>query len=148
MVKLALHEEESNNMTQADPTTLPGNGNEVRQNPDQEPEPLVDDPVDQSADGNEAVEGLDSDLDSWGDYPLDELLIRNEVRTIYEVIRRIDKGSYIMDPDFQRDFIWPTDKQSRLIESVIMRIPLPVFYLAEDEQGRMIVVDGLQRLST
>ena len=148
VVKLALHEEESNNMTQADPTTLPGNGNEVRQNPDQEPEPLVDDPVDQSADGNEAVEGLDSDLDSWGDYPLDELLIRNEVRTIYEVIRRIDKGSYIMDPDFQRDFIWPTDKQSRLIESVIMRIPLPVFYLAEDEQGRMIVVDGLQRLST
>ncbi|KKZ15483.1 MAG: hypothetical protein TH68_00080 [Candidatus Synechococcus spongiarum 142] len=109
---------------------------------------MVDDPVDQSAGGNEEVEGLDSDPDSWGDYPLDELLIRNEVRTIYEVIRRIGKGSYIMDPDFQRDFIWPKDKQSRLIESVVMRIPLPVFYLAEDEQGQMIVVDGLQRLST
>ena len=39
-------------------------------------------------------------------------------------------------------------KQSKLIESVVMRIPLPVFYLAEDEEGRMIVVDGLQRLST
>ena len=53
-----------------------------------------------------------------------------------------------MDPDFQRDFIWPEDKQSKLIESVIMRIPLPVFYVAEDDQGRMVVVDGLQRLST
>ena len=53
-----------------------------------------------------------------------------------------------MDPDFQRDFIWPAVKQSRLIESVIMRIPLPVFYMAEDDEGRMVVVDGLQRLST
>ena len=34
-----------------------------------------------------------------------------------------------MDPDFQRDFIWPEDTQSKLVESVIMRIPLPVFYL-------------------
>ncbi|MGQ0591162.1 MAG: DUF262 domain-containing protein [Gammaproteobacteria bacterium] len=53
-----------------------------------------------------------------------------------------------MDPDFQRDFIWAEDKQSKLIESVLMRIPLPVFYLAEDDDGRMVVVDGLQRLST
>ncbi len=53
-----------------------------------------------------------------------------------------------MDPEFQREFIWPEDKQSKLIESVLMRIPLPVFYLAEDEEGRMIVVDGLQRLSS
>ena len=93
-------------------------------------------------------EGLDTEGASWGDYPLDELLIRHETRTIYEVTRRIESGRYIMDPDFQRDFIWPEDKQSKLIESVIMRIPLPVFYLAEDEEGRMIVVDGLQRLST
>ena len=93
-------------------------------------------------------EGLDTEGVSWGDYPLDELLIRHETRTIFEVTRRIESGRYIMDPDFQRDFIWPEDKQSKLIESVIMRIPLPVFYLAEDEEGRMIVVDGLQRLST
>ena len=97
---------------------------------------------------NPDIEGLDTEGESWGDYPLDDLLIRHETRTIYDVIRRIDKERYIMDPDFQRDFIWPDDKQSKLIESVIMRIPLPVFYLAEDENGRMIVVDGLQRLST
>ncbi len=94
------------------------------------------------------VEGLDTQGGSWGDYPIDALLIRHETRTVFDVIRRIDKGSYVMDPDFQRDFIWPEDKQSKLIESVLMRIPLPVFYLAEDGEGRMIVVDGLQRLAT
>ena len=96
----------------------------------------------------EEPEGLDHDGGSWGDYPIDDLLIRHETRTIHEVIRRIGQNNYVMDPDFQRDFIWPEDKQSKLIESVIMRIPLPVFYLAEDDTGRMVVVDGLQRLST
>ena len=97
---------------------------------------------------DEDVEGLDGGGASWGDYPIDALLIRHENRTVHDVIRRIDQGAYVMDPDFQRDFIWPKDKQSKLIESVVMRIPLPVFYMAEDDQGRMIVVDGLQRLST
>ena len=85
----------------------------------------------------EEPEGLDHGDTSWGDYPLDELLIRNETRTIYDVVRRVKKGQYVMDPDFQRDFIWPEDKQSKLIESVVMRIPLPVFYLAEDDAGKI-----------
>lgn len=98
---------------------------------------------------NEEIEGIGEDEDaSWGDYPIDTLLIRQENRTVHDVLRRIEKGSFIMDPEFQRDFIWQDDKQSKLIESVLMRLPLPVFYLAEDDQGRMIVVDGLQRLST
>ena len=101
-----------------------------------------------SSDDTEQIEGLDSEGRSWGDYPLDEMLIRSDNRTIHDVIRRIDQGRYVMDPDFQRDFIWPEDKQSKLVESVIMRIPLPVFYLAEDDEGRMVIVDGLQRLST
>ncbi len=97
----------------------------------------------------EELEGLGDEDDGLSDeYPIDTLLIRNESRTIYDVIRRIEQGGYIMDPEFQRDFIWPEDKQSKLIESVLMRIPLPVFYLAEDDRGRMVVVDGLQRLST
>ena len=96
----------------------------------------------------EEIEGLDEPGGSWGDYPLDDLLIRHENRTVHDVIRRIDQNKYVMGPDFQRDFIWQQDKQSKLIESVIMRIPLPVFYLAEDDKGRMVVVDGLQRLST
>ena len=97
---------------------------------------------------DEEPEGLDVGDGSWGDYPIDDLLIRNENRTIYEIVRRIRQQSYVMNPEYQREFIWPEDKQSKLIESVIMRVPLPVFYLAEDDEGRMVVVDGLQRLST
>ena len=99
---------------------------------------------------SEQIEGLGDaqDSPSWGGYPIDTLLIRNEHRTVHDVLRRIKKGSFVMDPDFQRDFIWDEQKQSKLIESVMMRIPLPVFYLAEDDRGRMVVVDGLQRLST
>jgi Protein of unknown function DUF262 len=97
----------------------------------------------------EEIEGLSSDEDaSLGDYPIDTLLIRNETRTIHDVTRRISQGFFIMSPDFQRDFVWDEDKQSKLIESVLMRIPLPVFYLGEDSLGKMIVVDGLQRLTT
>ena len=95
------------------------------------------------------IEGIGSPEDEkLGEYPLDTMLIRSESRTIHDVLRRIGQGQFIMDPDFQRDFIWPVDKQSKLIESVLMRIPLPVFYIAENEDGRMVVVDGLQRLST
>lgn len=97
---------------------------------------------------DEDIEGIQDEGASWGDYPLDGMLIRQEGRTIHEALRRIDKDFYVMDPDFQRDFIWPEDKQSKLIESVVMRIPLPVFYMAEDREGKMVVVDGLQRLST
>ena len=97
--------------------------------------------------GDKAIEGLE-ESGSWGDYPIDDLLIRQETRTVYEVVRRINQKFYVMNPDFQRDIVWEEAQQSKLIESVIMRIPLPVFYLAEDEHGRMVVVDGLQRLST
>jgi hypothetical protein len=99
---------------------------------------------------SEDVEGLDSSQsEGWGrDYPLDAVFVRTETRTVQEVVKRIEAGRYQLDPDFQRDFVWPVDKQSRLIESCVMRIPLPVFYVAEALDGRIAVVDGLQRLTT
>ena len=95
-------------------------------------------------------EGLDtaSSDGGWGDYPLDAVFVRTETRTVTEVVKRIEGGRYVLDPDFQRDFVWPVPKQSKLIESCVMRIPLPVFYVAEAKDGKIIVVDGLQRLTT
>lgn len=84
----------------------------------------------------------------WDDYPLDNLAIRNESRTAVDVVRRIDQGRFVMDPDFQRGYVWDAAKQSRLMESILLRIPLPVFYVAEDKGGLLIVVDGRQRLTT
>lgn len=56
-----------------------------------------------------------------------------------------------LDPDFQRKYKWDKDgwvRSSKFIESCLMRIPLPSCYFAEDEDGRHIVIDGLQRLTT
>lgn len=93
--------------------------------------------------------GDDSQPSGWGsDYPLDAVFVRSEQRTVAEVVKRIKAGRYQLDPDFQRDFVWPVVSQSRLIESCVMRIPLPVFYVAENYEGRIAVVDGLQRLTT
>lgn len=101
---------------------------------------------------SEELEGLESSPDDLGEYPIDSLLIRQEQRSVFEIIRRMNpdltSGRFVLDPDFQRDFVWPLEKQSKLIESTLMRIPLPVFYLAEREDGNVVVVDGLQRLST
>ncbi len=63
------------------------------------------------------------------------------------LMTRIKRGEIDLNPDFQRSAdIWDTRGQSRLIESLLLRIPLPVFYMAADYKGNWQVVDGLQRL--
>jgi hypothetical protein len=95
------------------------------------------------------LEGLDtSESSGWDEYPLDSVFVRKEQRTVNEVVKRINNERFILNPDFQRDFVWDIKKQSRLIESCLMRIPLPVLYVAEAMDGRIVVVDGLQRLYT
>lgn len=48
------------------------------------------------------IEGLGEGEDAyWDDYPINTLLIRNETRTVYDVLRRIEKGSFVMAPDFK-----------------------------------------------
>ena len=101
-----------------------------------------------SASQTEEIEGLDlgSDVEG-GAYPLDDIMVRTETRTVAEVVKRITRKRFVI-PDFQRDFVWPLAKQSKLIESCVMRIPLPVLYVAEAPDGRVVVVDGFQRLET
>jgi len=101
------------------------------------------------ADVAENIEGLDRPIGGgWGEYPLDSVFVRQETRTVSAVLDRVERKRWILDPDFQRDFVWTTDQQSKLIESCLMRIPLPVFYVAEAADGRIVVVDGLQRITT
>lgn len=52
-----------------------------------------------------------------------------------------------VNPDFQRRERWSTEKQSGLIESFLLNVPVPPIYLAEDEYGQYSVVDGKQRLT-
>ncbi len=66
-------------------------------------------------------EGLDTNSFDLGEYPIDSLLIRSETRTLFEVARRMSNNQYILDPDFQREFVWDETKQSKLIESALSR---------------------------
>lgn len=54
----------------------------------------------------------------------------------------------IIRPPFQRLFRWDEDQKSRLIESILIGIPLPSVFVAQDENGNWELVDGLQRIST
>ncbi len=95
------------------------------------------------------IEGLGTAEDEQGSpYPLRDMMVRPEVRTVADVVKRINSSRYIMNPGFQRDYVWGDRRASKLIESCIMRIPLPVIYVAEGSDGRITVVDGLQRLTS
>lgn len=69
--------------------------------------------------------------------------------TVDLLLSRASSGMIDLQPDFQRRWgIWDNKRQSRLIESLLLRIPLPVLYAAEDDDERWEIVDGIQRLST
>lgn len=68
--------------------------------------------------------------------------------SLRNVLDMIEEGDLELAPDFQRNKVWKSRQKSRLVESVLLQIPLPAFYFAEDASGLMRVVDGLQRLST
>lgn len=82
--------------------------------------------------------------------PYDPKLIRVDTKTfsIEQINQMINDRDIDLSPDFQRGFVW-TDitRKSRLIESLLLRIPIPVFYFSQDEQGLFQVVDGVQRLT-
>jgi hypothetical protein len=68
--------------------------------------------------------------------------------SLRHVLDLIDEKGLELAPDFQRNRVWKARRKSRLIESILLQIPLPAFYFAEDADGMMRVVDGQQRLST
>lgn len=79
----------------------------------------------------------------------DKIKVARESKTISLLSTRIDHGEIDLAPEFQRRArIWDIGRKSRLIESILLRIPLPVFYVASDKQESWAVVDGLQRLTT
>ena len=65
-----------------------------------------------------------------------------------EIMSMYDRGEIIINPDFQRLYRWSDYQKTRFIESVIIGIPIPPVFVAEDDSGRWELVDGLQRLST
>ena len=93
----------------------------------------------------------DEDRDLEIDSPFDPSQIDIVVRqmTISLLEDRLDNNELDLTPDFQRQAnLWDIRRKSRLIESILLRIPLPSFYFSEDSDSIYSVVDGLQRLCT
>jgi hypothetical protein len=65
-----------------------------------------------------------------------------------EIISMYERNEIIINPEFQRLFRWSDYQKSRFLESVLLGIPIPPIFVAEDKNGRWELVDGLQRLST
>lgn len=59
-----------------------------------------------------------------------------------------DDGDIIPQPDYQRDYIMDEKKASKLIESVLLQIPIPTVYLCEENDGTLSIIDGQQRLTS
>jgi hypothetical protein len=68
--------------------------------------------------------------------------------SIGELTNMYRDGELSIRPEFQRFFRWTAMQQSRLIESLLLGIPLPSIFVAQTEQGTWELVDGLQRVST
>ncbi|MEB3359485.1 MAG: DUF262 domain-containing protein [Synechococcales bacterium] len=83
--------------------------------------------------------------------PFDPTKIKIDARqiTIDLILNRIKYEEINLSPDFQRDSnIWNDTAKSRLIESMLIRIPLPAFYIDATDEDKWVVIDGQQRLTT
>ncbi len=78
----------------------------------------------------------------------ERIRIHTKSYSLRHVVDMIDDKDLDIAPDFQRRFVWTPRQQSRLIESLLLGIPLPSFYFNENTDGHLQVVDGVQRLTT
>jgi hypothetical protein len=68
--------------------------------------------------------------------------------SIGEIVSNYKEGEIIINPDFQRKFRWSEQLRSRLIESILIGVPLPSIFVYQNDKGKWEVVDGVQRIST
>lgn len=74
--------------------------------------------------------------------------IKTKTMSMDNIIKRLKENEIDLAPDFQRNMnLWDDEKQSRLIESLLIKFPLPAFYFDGSDDNKWLVVDGLQRLS-
>jgi len=82
------------------------------------------------------------------------LELRNELKTdrldmsFGEIINIYEEGDLIIRPEYQRAFRWSVEQKTKFIESILLGIPIPPIFVAEDNNGKWELVDGLQRVST
>lgn len=69
-------------------------------------------------------------------------------KSVSDIVRMISDKDLVLDPDYQRNYVWDNKKASKLIESIILNVPIPVIYVSEESDSSWSVIDGLQRLNS
>lgn len=69
-------------------------------------------------------------------------------KSVSDIVRMIADKDLILDPEYQRNYVWDNKKASKLIESIILNVPIPVIYVSEEKDSSWSVIDGLQRLNS
>ncbi|WP_218569282.1 DUF262 domain-containing protein [Pseudomonas sp. F(2018)] len=77
-----------------------------------------------------------------------KVLIQQYDYAVRTLVDMIIEGDLILNPDYQRLYRWAPEKASRFIESILLNIPVPVVYFAEESNGSFSVIDGQQRLTS
>lgn len=65
-----------------------------------------------------------------------------------EIVNLKSENEIRIDPEYQRLFRWSSEQKSRLVESILLKLPIPPVFFVENEDGRYELIDGLQRLSS
>ena len=68
--------------------------------------------------------------------------------TMANILEMFNDGDLIPQPDYQRDYVMDRKQASKLIESILLQIPIPTVYLCEESDGTLSVIDGQQRITS
>ncbi|MDJ1639704.1 DUF262 domain-containing protein [Streptomyces pakalii] len=109
---------------------------------------VVEDVFDGQATGVEVEDAGETHLVIQKPWNPEQIRVSTSAFSLRNILDLIDEESLELAPDFQRGQVWRASQKSLLVESLLLQIPLPAFYFAEDSDGSFRVVDGLQRLST
>ena len=81
--------------------------------------------------------------------PPADIVAFNELRSCADLFRMYEKKQLTIQPDFQRNVVWPTSAQTRFIDSLIKQLPIPSICISLDyKTEKRIIIDGLQRMSS
>lgn len=107
--------------------------------------PAEDDPQDQLA----KMEAELSSTDEVNELPPSDIIAFNELRSCFDLVRLHETGKLDIQPDFQREVVWPPAAQTRFIDSLAKQLPIPSMCIALDfKNDKRYMVDGLQRMSS
>ncbi|MDE6875461.1 MAG: DUF262 domain-containing protein [Lachnospiraceae bacterium] len=93
------------------------------------------------------VDDENESMETEEPYEVENIRVDQKMITIFQIEHWITQNNLDLSPEYQRNIVWDDERKSSLIESLLLRIPIPAFYLDENKQGIKSVIDGMQRLS-